>query len=194
MLLDRLGVEFSNDHLSDNDLFELSPVSQPKLQIKVPVFSREKKLLSPHSILVGRSESERIGAVQFSHIQSLLKFPKNAVPLMHCSEKATLIRQDDLVKRQMLEAQRTLDKSAKETQPVELPKIVPVPVPGIPVAVAFTLGKGRVVVLGGGSVLSSIVRQSEMMGNPISEKVGLGSADNQKFTLNTMHWLTGVLE
>ncbi len=194
MLLDRLGVEFSNDHLSDNDLFELSPVSQPKLQIKVPVFSREKKLLSPHSILVGRSESERIGAVQFSHIQSLLKFPKNAVPLMHCSEKATLIRQDDLVKRQMLEAQRTLDKSAKETQPVELPKIVPVPVPGIPVAVAFTLGKGRVVVLGGGSALSSIVRQSELMGNPISEKVGLGSADNQKFTLNTMHWLTGVLE
>ena len=79
-------------------------------------------------------------------------------------------------------------------QTVELPKIVPVPVPGIPVAVAFTLGKGRVVVLGGASALSSIVRRSELMGNPISEKIGLGSADNEKFTLNTMHWLTGVLE
>ena len=106
MLLDRLGVEFNSDYLRDDDLFELSPASQPKLPIKIPVFSREKKLLSTHSIMMGRSDSERIGAVSFSHIQSLSKFPKNAVALMHCSEKAALIRQDDLVKRQVLEAPR----------------------------------------------------------------------------------------
>ncbi len=194
MLLDRLGVEFNFGRIKDDDLFELSPASQPKLPIRQPVFSREKKLLSTHSIMAGRSESERIGAVSFSDIRSLSKFPKNAVALMHCSEKAAFIRQDDLVKRQVLEATRALEKGAKEMQTVELPKVVPVPVPGIPVAVAFTLGKGRVVVMGGGSALSSIVRRSELMGNPVSEKIGLGSADNQKFTLNTMHWLTGVLE
>lgn len=56
-------------------------------------------------------------------------------------------------------------------------------------AVALTVGKGRVVVLGDGAMMTA-----QRVG-PRREPVGIDRADDddRKFALNVVHWLTGVL-
>ena len=55
---------------------------------------------------------------------------------------------------------------------------------------AFTLGKGRVVVLGEAAELSAQVVGLE------GEKFGMNvpGLDNRQMALNIMHWLSGLLE
>ena len=62
------------------------------------------------------------------------------------------------------------------------------------VAVAFTLGKGRVVVLGDGITLNALVKAQAINGKQSTRKMGLTEADNQQFALNAMHWLSGLFE
>ncbi len=194
MLLNHLGVEFNHDILSDRDLTKPSSSTQPPFE--PAAFTREKKMFSSHSIMAGRSESERVDVVAVDGFSVILKSPNNAVALFHCSDKAVIIPRDWLLKKQMAEAERALLKTspATESQPVTTQVLSTVPAPGVPVAVAFALGKGRVVILGNGSALSSILRQFVVQGQPVSQKAGLDNGDNQKFTLNIMHWLTGLLE
>src|SRR5258708_33289311 len=108
MLLDRLGVEFNFGRIKDDDLFELSPASQPKLPIRQPVFSREKKLLSTHSIMAGRAETERNCARSVSGKPALSKVPQNAVARTHRCGKKALIPRGGLGKRAGRETTRAL--------------------------------------------------------------------------------------
>jgi hypothetical protein len=208
MLLNYLGVAFSHDVLSDRELIKPSALMQtrpapgqpPAMPTELPVeqlaFTREKKMLATHIILAGRSEAERVDALAVGHASPILKAPDNAMVLVHCSDKAFLISRDALMKKQMAEAERALlsRTNTATTTPMVIAPVTPVSAPEVPVAVAFTLGKGRVVILGNSSLLTSVVQQSVRQDQPLSQKIGLGSADNQKFTLNIMHWLTGLLQ
>jgi hypothetical protein len=194
MLLSRIGIQFQEGHIVDREL--TSPDAKHSSSFGGITFNREKNTLANHSILTGRSDSEHVEAVLLNGMRTIRQAPDNAVPLIHYSDKALLLPRDVFLERTLTEEARQLRANGKtETTTEATPLTTPSPAPGKPVAVAFALGKGRVVVIGAGSALSSVVVKKNPPGaTPITEKVGLGEADNQKFTLNVMHWLAGLLE
>jgi S1-C subfamily serine protease len=123
------------------------------------LFSRENKLLGDHPILEGRDGSERINRVM-TFIGQSLKGPAGSTSLLQLADTA-------------------LDR-------IDVNEI---PAKGRSQGVAFTLGKGRVVVLGDGAQLSAQVT------GPLSSRVGMSvlDCDNRQWALNIMHWLSGVL-
>jgi hypothetical protein len=192
MLLSRLGVTVSAETLSDHELLPV-PLAAHSATLHL-VFSREKQMVGAHTIIAGRTESERVDLISLTNAVPILKAPDDALVLLHCSEKAVLTPRDWLLRKQELEAQAALAKSgATESQTLTMQSLT-TPVPKVPVAVAFKLGKGRVIVVGNSSMLSSVTREFVLEGKPTSVKIGLGDGDNQKFTLNAMHWLSGLLE
>jgi hypothetical protein len=67
----------------------------------------------------------------------------------------------------------------------------PIPDPHAAIAIAYSLGKGRVVVLGDVLIYARVFYSIE---NPRSGVYqGLRQGDNQQFTLNVLHWLSGLL-
>ncbi|MFI5103290.1 MAG: hypothetical protein ACHP79_00070 [Terriglobales bacterium] len=193
MVLSRLGLELIYDPVSDPDLVTVSSATKSPFGSKA--FVRERNMLASHGIMAGRSEAERVDTVMINGFKAFRNVPDNAIALFHCSGKANYTPRDALLKKQALEAARAVQTGPQtESQPLAGLRVAPIPVPGIPVAVAFTLGKGRVVVLGGSSPISSVVRETVFQGQKAVQTSGLKDADNQKFTLNTMHWLTGLME
>lgn len=192
MLLNYLGVELMSTYIVDRELELPRRVDQTSSVRKA--FSAENKLLVDTSIINGRSESERVTAVLFDTAGGIHKAPANASTLIHYSDKALLLPRDALLEKQTAEAAHELQSSSKtETQPQSTPLTTRIPVPGIPVAVAFPLGKGRVVVIANSSALSSVTRKFVIRGQAESDTVGLGEGDNEKFTINVVHWLDGLL-
>ncbi len=125
-------------------------------------YSRVNGLIGDHPILNGRDGSERIDRVLTFAGQSL-KGPEGAIALLKLS-----------------------------------PSAVDQPGPAVPgrtgaaagraQGLAFTLGRGNVVVLGEAAMLSAQV--VGRLGAPIGMNVP--GTDNRQFALNTMHWLSGV--
>jgi hypothetical protein len=194
MLLERIGVQFYDTYVVDRGLTMPPPPSSSCGGI---LFSREKNTLGDHKIVNGRAEGERLDSICFNGVNGIRKAPENAVTLVHYSEKALLIPRDALMERRLAEEAKQLGSNGKtETAVATSPLTVNSPVPKSPVAVAFTLGKGRVVVMGSGSAISAVTVKRDPPGGaaPIVQKVGLGEGDNQKFTLNVMHWLAGLLD
>jgi len=194
MLLERIGVQFYQTYIVDRELSMPPSPSSPCAGVR---FSREKNTLGDHHILNGRSEAERLDSVCFNGVHGIRKAPENAVTLVHYSEKALLIPQDALLERRLAEEAKDLGVKGKtETAVATSPLITNSPVPKSPVAMAFNLGKGRVAVIGSGSAISAVTIKRDPPGGaaPIVQKVGLGEGDNEKFTLNVMHWLAGLLD
>ncbi len=124
-------------------------------------FTRVNKLLGDHPILSGRDGSERIDRVLTFAGQSL-KGPKNAVALLKFSQTAV-------------------------DQPGPAAPGRTGPAGGRAQGIAFTLGKGNVVVLGEAGMLSAQVnRGGGRMG------MNVPGTDNRQFALNAMHWLSHV--
>jgi hypothetical protein len=129
----------------------------------------------------------------------LLQFAKRLETQLRLSttlKRALLLPRDVLLEKRLTEEAKELHVNGKNETPVSTsPLTTASPAPGSPVAGAFMFGKGRVVVIGNSSGMSSVVvRQVQPQGAPSSEKVGLGEADNEKFTINVMHWLAGLLD
>lgn len=189
LLLNHLGIDMSDDLVIDKELDRSANPTQPG-----KAFTREKKMFSTHSIMTGRSELERVDVVVVDSANPVMKFPENASVLFHFSDQALIVHHDWLFKKQMAEATQELhDGKATESKPISMQSLG-TPAPGVPAAMAFTLGKGRVVVLGNSSILSSVRQQYVLQGEKVDQRIGLGNGDNQKLTLNIMHWLTGLLE
>ena len=124
-------------------------------------FTRVNKLLGDHPILSGRDGSERIDRVLTFAGQSL-KGPKNAVALLKFSQTAV-------------------------DQPGPAAPGRTGPASGRAQGIAFTLGKGNVVVLGEAGMLSAQVnRGGGRMG------MNVPGTDNRQFALNAMHWLSHI--
>jgi hypothetical protein len=126
------------------------------------IFSRENKLLGPHPITEGRNEKERVNKV-LSFTGQSLKGPEESFSVLKLSETA----QDSANHEQ-----KTMVSAAGRAQ-----------------ALAFKVGKGRVVVHGEAAMLSA------QIAGPEKFQMGMNfeGYDNKQYALNLMHWLSGLL-
>jgi hypothetical protein len=127
------------------------------------IFSRENKLLGPHPIIEGRNEKERVNRV-LSFTGQSLKGPQDSIGVLKLADTA-----QDSVNHD----QKTLVSAAGRAQ-----------------ALAFKVGKGRVVVHGEAAMLSAQIAGAEKF------KLGMNveGYDNKQYALNLMHWLSGLLK
>jgi hypothetical protein len=140
------------------------------------VYSRANGLLRDHAITRGRDSTERLGRVIAFTGQSLAG-PAGSVAFLVLGEQAR-----DLPLRTFASA-RKWSMALSETAPAG----------GRAQGIAFTFGKGRVVVLGEAAMLSAqvIIRP----GGGVAFRMGMNHAgiDNRQLALNIMHWLSGAL-
>ena len=127
------------------------------------IFSRENKLLAVHPITEGRNETERVNRV-LSFTGQSLKGPEDGASILKLSDTAQ--DQPDRESKSMVSA-------AGRAQ-----------------ALAFKVGKGRVVVHGEAAMLSAQVAGAD------KHKMGMNvqGYDNKQYTLNLLHWLSGLLK
>jgi hypothetical protein len=190
-LAQRFGVEMSKGHTGD-------PINHDELtgNMTFLLFSRANKLLADHSITRGRDASEQVSIVLTFTGQSL-KGPDDSVALLKLADSAF---------------DRQPDPNAKTITLDRLPNGDPLP-PGVTVqgrapgpsvsaagraqGVAFSLGKGRVVVLGEAAMLSAQVVQgiAAQLSGQTEIQMGMNRKgfDNRQFALNLMHWLSKLL-
>lgn len=127
------------------------------------VYTRDNHLLLDHSITRGRNDSERVNRVM-TFVGQSLKGPEGSEQFLKLGETAT------------------------DRLPGDPPRDSPAT--GRAQALAFKFGKGRVVVLGDGAMLSAQLTGSD------NQPFGMNTPDidNKQLTLNIMHWLSGVLK
>ncbi len=127
------------------------------------VFSRENKLLGPHPIFEGRNEKERVNRV-LSFTGQSLKGPPDSLPILKLADTA----QDS-----GSHEQNGMTSAAGRAQ-----------------ALAFKVGKGRVVVHGEAAMLSAQISGQDKF------KMGMNyeGYDNKQYALNLVHWLSGLLK
>jgi hypothetical protein len=127
------------------------------------IFSRENKLLGAHPIVEGRNEKERVNRV-LSFTGQSLKGPEDSSAILKLAETA----QDS-----PNHEQKNMVSAAGRAQ-----------------ALAFKVGKGRVVVQGEAAMLSAQIAGQEKF------KMGMNfeGYDNKQYALNVMHWLSGLLK
>jgi hypothetical protein len=128
----------------------------------VIVYSRQNRLLGEHSITNGRNETERVNRVIVFGGQSL-KGPSGTDGVLKLAETA----------------EDTIPSPGKASAAA-----------GRAQAIAFRLGKGRVVVLGDAAMLSAQVTGSN--NKPFG--MNIPDTDNRQLALNIMHWLSGILK
>jgi len=129
----------------------------------VIVYSRDNQLLADHPITKGRNDSERVKRVM-TFVGQSLKGPEGSDAILKLADTATDRNPGDPPK----------DSSAA----------------GRAQALAFKFGKGRVVVLGEGSMLSAQLTGSDH--HPFG--MNISDIDNKQLALNIMHWLSGLLK
>ena len=124
-------------------------------------FTQENKLLAEHPITKGRDASETVKTVTTFTGQSL-KGPEGSVAFLKLSDSAVDISPTD----------RKQTSAAGRAQ-----------------GIAFTFGKGRVVVLGEAACLSA------QLAGPQQRPMGMNfpGLDNKQLALNILHWLSGLL-
>ncbi len=162
----RFGVKMSKGTTSDT---KLSPRGRAG---GILIFSREKDAIGEHPITSGRNKSEHINRVATFTGQSL-KGPKDSVALLKFSDAAV----DRLY--------RHAAGDAPNRRPDRSDDVPTVSAAGSSQAHALQFGKGRVVVLGEASHITA-------------QRPGSGfdypDCDNRQWTLNIMHWLSGLLD
>jgi hypothetical protein len=162
-----LGVDLSAGFLSDSALQD-STIGGSTL-----VFSRATGTVGDHPTTRGRDTTERVQRVRTFTGESL-KGPEGSVTLLRLSDYAT----DNMIRA--------------GHKPGPIPDSLVHTAKGRAQGIAFTLGKGRVVVLGEGAMLTAQVMKH---GDDIQYRMGMSvrDADNRQFALNVLRWLGGGL-
>jgi len=135
---------------------------EKELNFGVIVYSRQNGLLSEHLITNGRNETERVNRVMVFGGQSL-KGPAGTDAVLKTTDAAE-------------DKNSATEKNGSAA--------------GRAQAIAFRLGKGRVVMLGDAAMLSAQVTGPE--NKPFGMNVP--GIDNRQLALNIMHWLSGILK
>jgi len=169
-LAQRFGVGMSKGYTIDST--HADPVTGSPSTL---VYSRMNGLLADHAITRGRDSTERVSTVIAFTGQSL-KGPPGSVAFLKLGDGAR-----DLPLRTFASA-RSWSLAMKDTQPAV----------GRSQGIAFTFGRGRVVVLGEAAMLSAqlIVRPD---GPAFRMGMNRAGIDNRQLALNIMHWLSGAL-
>ena len=126
-------------------------------------YDPDNNLLGDHAITRGRNASEKISRIIAFTGQSL-KGPAESSAILKLADSAQ-------------------DAGGRERKEM-------VPAAGRAQALAFKVGKGRVVVHGEAAMLSAQISGQENF------KMGMNveGYDNKQYALNLMHWLSGVLK
>ena len=168
-LASSLGVDVRDGYLADTA--HLHRASLPDSVARgTPMESRilanrPNRLLADHIILMGRDSTERVSGVVIFGGTSFCG-PRDAAPLIRVGP--------------------TAEQRIALGDPGTAPRL------GCAQGLAFSLGLGRVVVLGDAN--GFVTAQERMVGNKVV-KVGLSmpDSDNRQMTLNVVHWLSGAL-
>lgn len=169
----RFGVDMSKGHTSDPNNHDTETGIATFL-----VFSRDNRLLRDHAITRGRGATEQINNVLTFTGQSL-KGPKGIVAFLKLSDTAS-------------------DRLPTVAQSQGNAPGSPVSAAGRAQGIAFSFGKGRVVVLGEAAMLSAQVVRGSAATMMQKEDLRIGmnrkETDNRQLTLNIMHWLSQLLK
>ncbi len=159
----RFGIKFGNGYLVDPAIADTS------FGASTLVFSRASGTLGDHVTLRGREPAEAINRIRTYTGQSLVG-PPGSIPLL----KVTASAQDITLGRE----------GVKGAVPANMKQSAA----GHSQGLAFTLGKGRVVILGETTMFSA---QLVTEAGGIKRKVGMNSPgfQNRQFALNILHWL-----
>jgi hypothetical protein len=128
------------------------------------IFSRRNDLLGDHPITRGRDDSERLERVGTFGGQSL-KGPEGSVPILKLADTAV----------DRINPDNRLVSAAGRAQ-----------------GLAFTFGKGRVVVLGEADAIAA--ERWGPRGQAILTGMNVPGLDNRQMALNILHWLSGLFE
>ena len=171
----RFGVEMGEGFVFDLNQCDGNPTAL--------VFSRENGLLGEHPLLRGRDPAESISRVVAFTGQSL-SVPEGAAVLLKLSPTAyEAATRDDV--RASIAAARQGGGSAGPAKSVA----------GRAQGIAFSFGKGRVVMLGEAGMFSAQIVRASAGGQPLEMKMGMNveGNDDRQFALNVLHWLSGLL-
>lgn len=159
----RFGVDFSTGYLID------PAIADTTFGASTLVFSEATGTLGDHVIIRGRNPAERVKRVRTYTGQSMAG-PPGSVPLLKVTDRA-----QDL----MLGT-----KGMSGTVPDSLKRSAA----GRAQAIAFTLGKGRVVMIGETTIFAA---QLVPWSQTETRKVGMNAPgfDNKQFALNVLRWL-----
>lgn len=163
----RFGVRMSDGYATDAQHAAPGAPSPTFL-----LFDRENGLLADHPITRGRNEAERVSSVVTFTGQALAG-PEAGVALLKLAPSATIVH-----------------RGAE-------PAAAPEPPAWTAQAIALSFGAGRVVVMGEAAMFSAQVVHRPGA-DPLTQpgtKVGMNAPgnDDQRFALNVIHWLTGLL-
>lgn len=162
----RFGVDFRNGFMIDPALDDST------MGASTLVYTRENGGLGAHPILTGRDDSERVHRVETFTGQSILG-PPGSVALLKASDRA----QDLMMST----------KGVHGPVPDSLKRSAAGRAQGI----AFTFGKGRVVMFGDAAMLT--VQLSGTPDHPLRIGMNHPGIDNKQLELNVLHWLVGLL-
>jgi hypothetical protein len=171
-LAQRFGVSMSKGYTIDSTHADPESGNAGNL-----VYSRANGLLRDHAITRGRDSTERVGRVIAFTGQSLAG-PEGSVAFLVLGDGAR-----DLPLRTFAAA-RSWKLALSQTAPAA----------GRAQGLAFTFGKGRVVVLGEAAMLSAQVIVRPGGGEAFRMGMNRAGIDNRQLALNIMHWLSGALD
>jgi hypothetical protein len=164
------GVTIGDGMVEDSIVFDSTSKDLSQL-----VFSRENGLLAEHPITAGRDTSERLTRV-VSFTGTTLRGPPQATELLRFSSSALAYS-----------AIPKIEKDGNTTR-VSVTYGNPASALGQSQGLAFSAGKGRVVILGEAAMLTA---QIDRMGKAFGMSVA--GTDDKQFVLNVAHWLSRVI-
>ena len=184
-LAQRFGVTLGN-----NFVFDTNPDNFTRDDVTQLVFSDTNHLLGSSPIMLGRSESERLHRLVAFTGESV-SIPKGATALLILSGTAGLASPGS-------ELEPMFDKDAVKAKAAREAALKRAPAGAKSMAVAFSSGKGRVVISGeAGMMTAQIWKEKQKDG---SEKIAgtmgweVPGNDDRQYVLNILHWLSGAIQ
>ena len=169
-LLESLGVQALKLNATIDSLHMLPVPDGSSLTPYYIYFSDKDNLFGNHPIIRGRNDSEKIKVIKTFAGRSIIGPPGSSVLLLLNKSAVDFMAIDP--------AQRINSRVAVKTKE------------GLrSFGIAFTFGKGRVVVISEAATLTAQLFRSQW-------KIGMNTpgSDNKQFALNIMRWLTGYLK
>ena len=166
--LQTLGVQTQEINVTSDSMHSLAEDGVSNFPGYI-VFSEKYKTLGNHPIMQGRNNSEKIHVVKtFGGGRSIIGPPSSSI-LLTLSESAIDYMNIDQERDSRVAVKTKGHRSY---------------------GIAFTLGKGKVVVLSSAPTLTALLFP------PVWGKLGMNNpgSDNKQFALNIMRWLTGYLK
>ena len=173
-LAQRFGIAMGKGYAFDRENDELTTTL---------AFSRDNRLLGDHPITRGNGASEAVSHLTTFTGQSL-SVPTGATPLMKMSDSAREAATPDDLNSEIAAAQSSGSTrvGARSSS-----------VAGRAQGLAMTIGMGRVVVLGEAAMLSAQIATFPD-GSAVKAGMNVPGNDNRQFALNTLHWLSGLID